>query len=400
MNYEYDTTGKLVNPITIKCAYCGDEFESYHPTAKYCSVKCRSKANYKGSQTYAKKCLVCGKDFETKQKNTKYCSSYCSNRRPKEFKLKCQMCGKDFIGKCDGVKYCSSECRQTTHNNICTNCGKEFTTKVYKKACCSDECVQEIRRKTGKTTGNQYGDEKQREKRFKKSFEKKYPNFKYHSGFISVDDYFNFECKICGHIQSRNAVCVRPSRNKEIRCDGCIEAKKVKIQKAKEEKRISKEVMDVIRSEVKALKRIKYKHKKTKVCSECGRTFFTTKKSITCSTKCQNKRTNRLSEIKRRSKLKDNGKINWDISLDKLIKRDKNTCYICGGQCDKNDYEINDKGHFIVGKNYPSTDHVKPVAKGGTHTWENIKLAHHYCNTIKRDNTTYENNDRQMVMAI
>ena len=26
-----------------------------------------------------------------------------------------------------------------------------------------------------------------------------------------------------------------------------------------------------------------------------------------------------------------------------------------------------------------------PIAKGGTHTWDNIQLAHRHCNSIKSD---------------
>ena len=27
--------------------------------------------------------------------------------------------------------------------------------------------------------------------------------------------------------------------------------------------------------------------------------------------------------------------------------------------------------------------HVIPISKGGMHSWDNVKLAHHYCNTLK-----------------
>ena len=32
----------------------------------------------------------------------------------------------------------------------------------------------------------------------------------------------------------------------------------------------------------------------------------------------------------------------------------------------------------------------KPIlARGGKHAWENVKLAHHYCNTIKNNHEDY-----------
>jgi 5-methylcytosine-specific restriction endonuclease McrA len=33
----------------------------------------------------------------------------------------------------------------------------------------------------------------------------------------------------------------------------------------------------------------------------------------------------------------------------------------------------------------PTVDHIIPLAKGGTHTWDNVQLAHWSCNSDKRD---------------
>ena len=81
----------------------------------------------------------------------------------------------------------------------------------------------------------------------------------------------------------------------------------------------------------------------------------------------------------------NNAVVDRDISLDKLYSRDKGICYICGEKCDFKDYEERN-GHFIAGSNYPSIDHIIPIARGGKHAWDNVKLAHHKCNTNKRDN--------------
>ncbi|MFC9724785.1 HNH endonuclease [Bacillus cereus] len=32
---------------------------------------------------------------------------------------------------------------------------------------------------------------------------------------------------------------------------------------------------------------------------------------------------------------------------------------------------------------YPSIEHIIPVSKGGTHTWDNVKLDHRKCNYLK-----------------
>ena len=44
---------------------------------------------------------------------------------------------------------------------------------------------------------------------------------------------------------------------------------------------------------------------------------------------------------------------------------------------------MTEEGYFIAGNSYPSIDHIIPVSRGGTHTWDNVQLAHRYCNSIK-----------------
>lgn len=72
------------------------------------------------------------------------------------------------------------------------------------------------------------------------------------------------------------------------------------------------------------------------------------------------------------------------ITLKKLYDRDKGVCKICGGLCDYNDYKIVN-GITVVGNCYPSIDHIIAISKGGSHTWDNIQLAHKQCNSIKKD---------------
>ena len=69
------------------------------------------------------------------------------------------------------------------------------------------------------------------------------------------------------------------------------------------------------------------------------------------------------------------------ITLKKLVERDGLRCAICGGMCDWNDLTYS--GH--CGPTYPSKDHIIPLAKGGTHTWDNMQVAHHICNSLKGD---------------
>jgi len=225
----------------------------------------------------------------------------------------------------------------------------------------------------------------EREKKFKDVFENKFPGFAYHSGFKNVDSYFKYKCRKCGVIQEKNAQCVR--RKKKLRCDNCTELYKLKktiikllwdLIKDKE-----KQTNALVRQEIELLKKLSSNHRYHLRCPECGRVFFSSVDKKTCGSACANRRENRLKEITRRKRLRINGRIDWDITLDKLYERDTGICYLCGGKCDKNDFTVDVNGNFVAGPMYPSIDHVKPVSKGGTHTWDNVRLAHHYCNTIK-----------------
>ena len=134
---------------------------------------------------------------------------------------------------------------------------------------------------------------------------------------------------------------------------------------------------------------------RTKTCSHCKKEFIL-QKNVSghkyCSDECKaegyriirrkHKRKNRLNKDKRWT---TNGKMDYSITLDKLHKRDEGICYLCNEPTDYNDFVITDTNAFIAGNNYPSIDHVLPIAKGGLHSWDNIKLAHRICNSIKRD---------------
>ena len=120
-------------------------------------------------------------------------------------------------------------------------------------------------------------------------------------------------------------------------------------------------------------------------CVHCGESFIVDNYgqkycSLTCGERARNSK-KRLSV-----RVKNKTVYDKDISLKKLFIRDKGKCYLCNEICDTRDYSTNDEGYRVTGDKYPSVDHVKPLSKGGTHTWDNIKLAHFGCNRLKSNN--------------
>lgn len=78
---------------------------------------------------------------------------------------------------------------------------------------------------------------------------------------------------------------------------------------------------------------------------------------------------------KRRALMFGNGPVE-NIGIEKLFDRDDGLCGICNIHL-----EDNEKG---------SIDHVIPLSLGGTHTWDNVQLAHLSCNIAKGNKLDYK----------
>lgn len=180
------------------------------------------------------------------------------------------------------------------------------------------------------------------------------------------------KCTTCGSVRTLFSSTLRKSHNGY--CDIC--------RKVETEKRKLNERLD--RQETKERER---RHNRKIIqlaipfCDYCGMIVPRGHRVCEECKKQNNKELWRRADIKRRSRI-DSSIKDKDISLQKLYERDNGVCYICGRVCDWNDSEWKD-GVFRVGKNYPTIEHLKPLSKGGTHTWSNIKLACLSCNAKK-----------------
>ena len=133
---------------------------------------------------------------------------------------------------------------------------------------------------------------------------------------------------------------------------------------------------------------------KMRKCRDCGCTILEPRARLCsmCRAKheAEQKARHRRKQYARKERTRyanarKNGEIDWSISLDKLRVRDRNICALCGKPVDMKAYHVTEEGHFVAHGKYPSIDHIIPLSKGGTHTWNNVQLAHCSCNSIKCD---------------
>lgn len=199
--------------------------------------------------------------------------------------------------------------------------------------------------------------------------------YEYLGGYKNDNSRVRLQCKDCGNIIERWASGVRTG--KQFRCYECEKLQTIKKKdnlkeqklQAKKQKQLSK-LKDSIQLSF-------------LFCEQCGKLFLPIgNQRKYCSRECRIKSHNNKHDRERIERARQNGKIDYSITLDKLIKRDNNICYICNRECNLNDFTIvNNKK--ITGNYYPSIDHVVALANGGTHSWENVRLAHRICNTLK-----------------
>lgn len=366
-----------------KCVFCGKEFESHNRIHKYCSQKCRDRARFAKDENERKQ-----KQQKKRQIREKAVALYDSNYSTKEIAsiLNCSVTLVNRAWRKAGLP------KRKTQNQKAVKrlrdqgkCSVEISEilkipvkQVYSiaKSVGKPFTKDEQQRSIDLTRNNQYKKESEKEKKlYVESFLAE--GFSYVSGYSDCESMVTIRCEKCGHVFERSMVTIRHGR-KTI----CPECERKRIQEKENEKEKERQRLAAERK----AKREQREHKKELdriartrivVCEECGKTFTTTRKNqVCCSQECSRKRSNRRKD-KRISKEKY---IDSDITTKSLFERDNGVCWICGGKCDFDDYEIRD-GVIICGDNYPSIDHVIEICNGGEHSWQNVKLAHRRCNS-------------------
>lgn len=226
--------------------------------------------------------------------------------------------------------------------------------------------------------------EKLTDEEIRKKVESKNPDLVYLGGYINNKQPIRVRWTSCGHELSLSFQRINDPRS-GCTCPICDEEKRREEREAREAEKERRRAEWLEREEKarqeKERREAEAEAAKWHPCPVCGEN---TNRPKYCSKECGNKARNKSKELKRRHKIAD-AMVDKDITVEGLYKRDGGRCFYCGKDCRLDDYIIRD-GAFIAGDWYPSVDHVKPLAKGGKHSWRNVVLAHRICNTIKRDN--------------
>lgn len=283
---------------------------------------------------------------------------YPSRYVPVSYQVVCKCCGKEFTSHRKTKIYCSRKCRDVGYKRskgqdsrlearhvTCAICGKEFDTTNATKKTCSAECKRLL---------------KHNWKEPKEPLQK--------------------QCEICGKAFSTYHDAQKTCGAEDCKIKYKAYAHKIRNEREKEQ---NAEIKAVERKWMKAI------HTVERECKVCGTLFYCLDKepNVTCSHECSVEWARQQRHLKADKRINKDNLVDYGITLEKIYARDNGICHICGGKCDWNDYQMRD-GIKICGRAYPSKDHVIPLARGGKHSWENVRLAHWWCNSVVKNDTT------------
>lgn len=223
-----------------------------------------------------------------------------------------------------------------------------------------------------------------RELKRRKAVVERCDGFEYVGNYTGSEGTADIRCTKCGTVTTRSWVAIRHAN---VRCETCsralTEQKRAKAKQAKAEAKREQEERKTEDKDVKFFTADRWQTE-ARICPECGKIFLPRcERQIRCSTKCSAKTDNRVKWYRRKRKI-DVATMDKSITLRAVYEKDCGVCYLCGKPCDWNDF-LEREDAFVAGDLYPSIDHVQPLSKGGLHAWENVRLAHRRCNSLKSD---------------
>jgi 5-methylcytosine-specific restriction endonuclease McrA len=114
------------------------------------------------------------------------------------------------------------------------------------------------------------------------------------------------------------------------------------------------------------------------VCQWCGSKRFNRvhANKMFCSCKCSSKHGKAQRRHRKKATVSEHG-VNWKSA----VKRFGWGCACCKTEC------VRPQGFNLP--NEATLDHIHPIAKGGSHTWDNVQVLCRSCNTRKSDSETF-----------
>lgn len=210
----------------------------------------------------------------------------------------------------------------------------------------------------------------------KRVIDQKLNGFSYFGNYTGSSGTADIQCNVCGDVFTQPFTTIR--QGKKVFCRNCRKIEKEKAMEAAREIRLAERQQ---RQSIQDLELFLNTYQVE--CVSCGKIFVTHKSNAKCcSPYCRKKHGNNRSTIRKDKRIPKDKRIDKGITAKQLYNRDGGICWICGGACDLNDYVVTDNT-IICGDYYPSVDHIVAVCDGGEDSWENVRLAHRICNSMR-----------------
>lgn len=256
----------------------------------------------------------------------------------------------------------------------CVVCGSQFETTSLTRKYCGQKC-QHIACRTPQNEVD--------EAKAIKMVARCGSEWEYVGGYTGSEGHMIVRHIPCGTEAIKSSQTVRKGRKLICPCCSAENAEKRKAERKQKKKREPKT----------EIKPVKFKLEHVQECAVCGSFYFGRSNSKYCGDECKRAVMNRLSAIKRDTKRKlARTSHSNEITVRSLYNRDNGICWICGEKCDIN-------AHWNSNE-YPSIDHITPVSLGGKDEWENVRLAHRICNSLRGNKTVEYPHGCEKVLSI
>lgn len=274
----------------------------------------------------SKQCLACGMALPSGRR--KFCSGQCKSDHSIALSPPCIICGQKTGHK--SQKYCSRECvnehrRITTKHRTCEYCGKDYVKRCHNpdegNRFCSRKCASHSRAVAA-------------------------------DGAVrsSVTPVKFLQCAECGKtFNSRNA--------RKYCCDGCSYSAQLRQLRERKKAESTKSL--------------------NCTCVECGAGFVAfhgDKRTRFCSGECGKKHHKRIARKKERAR--NRGVYRESVDPIEVFNRDSWRCQICKRKTLKSK-------RGTIHLRAPELDHIIPLSRGGSHSWDNVQCACRECNGAK-----------------